>query len=205
MTSAYIAYLASWSLASLAGLALLVKKRRELELFQRRYWAMLLTPWKVAVFVVATVGMTAMAPYAGDPTWDYVDAPLMALLSVATAPWSVAILWRALRGRRDPARLYLAGCLWMFSASWCYDLYILLRDGEYPLTWLPNSVASSLLYLLAGLLWSLEWRAGRGATLAFLESDWPTGRPTLSQGRMLLYALPLIALVVALMIPFLTA
>lgn len=33
--------------------------------------------WKVVTFLIATIAMTVIAPYTGDPTWDYVDAPLM--------------------------------------------------------------------------------------------------------------------------------
>ncbi|MBC3918102.1 hypothetical protein H8L32_11490 [Undibacterium sp. CY18W] len=36
--------------------------------------------------------------------------------------------------------------MWMFSASWCYDLYLLLRDGVYPLTWEANIYAPSVMY-----------------------------------------------------------
>jgi hypothetical protein len=81
--------------------------------------------------------------------------------------------------------------------------YLLWRDGMYPITWLANLFASSILYLLAGMLWNLEWRPGRGATFGFLEADWPN--PALRGGfrRLLLYALPLMLLACALILPFL--
>jgi hypothetical protein len=59
----------------------------------------------------------------------------------------------------------VALCLWLFSASWSYDLYLLLRDGSYPVTWLANLFASSLLYLSAGLFWNLHWTARTGGDL----------------------------------------
>ena len=64
------------------------------------------------------------------------------------APWSSGTLYLAFRGRSGFRQAYVAFCLWMFSASWSYDLYILLRDGEYPNTWLPNIAAASILYFL---------------------------------------------------------
>jgi hypothetical protein len=59
----------------------------------------------------------------------------------------------------------MAACLWLFSASWSYDLYRFARDGQYPATWSENLLASSILYALAGLLWNLEWATERGMTL----------------------------------------
>lgn len=202
MKTPFLIYTIVWGLACLLAIALLVRGRSRIELFDRRYWLTLSPLWKIAVAVVATVGFALMAPYTGDPTWDYIDATYMSVLTVATAPWSVAIIWRFIRGRRDGVKLYLALCLWMFSSSWSYDLYLVLRDGFYPLTWLPNIFASSLLYFLAGMLWSLEWREGRGTTLVFLEDDWPAGRPAGTQTRLLLYTLPLIVMVVVLMAQF---
>ena len=64
--------------------------------------------------------------------------------------------------RRPWTIVYVSVCVWMFSASWSYDGYLVLRDGAYPFTWLPNIFASSVLYLSAGLFWNLQWREGRG-------------------------------------------
>jgi hypothetical protein len=64
-------------------------------------------------------------------------------------------------------------------------------------------IASSILYLLAGMLWNLEWRAGRGATFGFLEVDWPNPAIRSGTGRLLLYAVPIMLLVCALILPFL--
>jgi len=72
--------------------------------------------------------------------------------------------------------LFVAICLWLFSVSWSYDLYLVLRDGSYPTTWLANLLLSASLYLPAGLLWNLDWRPQRGVTFSFLESDWPQAR-----------------------------
>jgi hypothetical protein len=65
-----------------------------------------------------------------------------------------------------------AACVWLFSVSLTYHLYILFRDGEYPNAWLPNIPASSCLYVCAGLMWSLESRPRRGLVFAFTEPAW---------------------------------
>ena len=91
----------------------------------------------------------------------------------------------------------------MFSASWSYDGYLVLRDGTYPFTWLPNIFASSVLYLSAGLFWNLQWREGRGVHFGFTEPDWPAPLATPAFNRILWYALPFMILVAAMILPFL--
>jgi hypothetical protein len=34
--------------------------------------------------------------------------------------------------------------------------YLWMRDGHYPVTWWANLLASSVLYLCAGLFWNLD-------------------------------------------------
>jgi hypothetical protein len=158
--------------------------------------------WKLATFLLGAVGSAIIAPYTGDPTWDYVDASFMALFTFISAPWSIATIWKSLRGERRLWELFAAICLWLFSASWSYDLYILRRDGVYSPMWLENLYASSFLYFLAGLLWNLEWRVDRGVTFAFLHSDWPQTPDQRSFGRIIWYVLPVSILVGWLFIHF---
>lgn len=128
------------------------------------YWRFLLRPWKVGTFVLATAALAGMAPYTGDPTWDYADSVIMATLTFLTAPWALRVLWR-----REGWTMLPALVAWYVSASLSYDLYLLWRDGYYPVLWFENLVCSGFLYLCGGLIWNLEWRPGRGYTFAFLE------------------------------------
>jgi hypothetical protein len=189
-------YLLAWMAAVLAAVIVAVKHRRRVSLFGSEYRRFLLARWRLATFAIATTGLVVIAPATGDPTWDYYDAAFMAILTFATAPWALGCLFRALRGRRrDPVEIYVAACAWMFSASWSYDLYILLRDGLYPPGWVSNIGASSILYGAAGLFWSLEWRPGRGVTFSFLEPDWPAAGTGTHFGKVLGYAVAFMALV----------
>jgi hypothetical protein len=188
-------YLVAWLVAVLVAGLLAVKHRRQVSLFGSDYRRFLAVRWRLWTFAVATLALVLVAPATGDPTWDYYDAGFMAALTFTTAPWSLGCLFRAIRGRRDPVELYLAACAWMFSASWSYDLYILLRDGLYPPSWLSNVGASSILYGAAGLFWSLEWRPGRGVTFSFLEREWPAPSPAARFGKVLGYAAAFMALV----------
>jgi hypothetical protein len=188
-------YLAGCLGALALGVFLAIKHRGRVSLLGAPYRRFLLVPWRVVTFVIAAVTLVVVAPYTGDPTWDYYDASFMALLTFLTAPWTVGCLYRALRGRRDPVAIYVAVCAWMFSTSWSYDLYYLLRDGAYPPSWLANIGASAILYGSAGLFWSLDWRPGRGATFSFLEPEWPAVTPGGHFGKVVGYAVGFMALV----------
>jgi hypothetical protein len=203
MTKAFIFYTLSWSLACLAAIILMFRHRSVIELFQSRYWRFLLQDWKISTFVFAAAGLIVIAPYTGDPTWDYVDASFMSMLTFATAPWAVGTLYLAIRGKVMAAKVYVAICIWMFSASWSYDLYLILRDGGYPNTWLPNIFASSVLYISAGLLWNLEWKEGRGVIFGFMELTWLEVTDNRVFRKIVWFALPFMILAAAMIIAFL--
>lgn len=188
----FAAYVAAWTLACIAALAIYFRDRSAFAISHRAYWRYLCAPWKLATFAVASAGITLIAPYTGDPTWDYVDALLMSVLTFVTAPWAIGVIYLALRRRLPLKQAYVAACAWMFSASWCYDIYLVWRDGIYPITWLANIGASSTLYVAAGLLWNLEWRQGRGVVFGFMLDGWPA-LPADQSGlrRIFWFALPL--------------
>ena len=190
-------------MACLAALCLMIRHRRRIELFQTRYLRFLFQDWKVISFIIAAVGLTVVAPYTGDPTWDYTDAVFMSILTFATAPWAVGILYLALRKKAKVAQAYVAVCVWMFSASWSYDLYLVLRDGAYPDTWLPNIFASSVLYVSGGLLWNLEWKEERGVIFGFMEPGWPEVTDTRVFRKIMWFALPFMVLAGAMIAAFL--
>lgn len=144
-----------------------------------------------------------MSAYTGDPTWDYFDAAFMFILTFLTAPWAVGTLYLALRGRANVIHVYIAVCVWMFSVSWAYDVYILLKHGYYPPTWLPNIVLSSILYFAAGLMWNLQRKAGRGVVFGFMEPDWPNPAHELGFRQVMWFALPIMILVTLMIAPFL--
>lgn len=189
-----IIYVAGWSVACIAAIVLFATSPRGFAIGCAGYWRLLAEPWKLATFAVAWAGIALVAPYTGDPTWDYFDASFMAILTFTTAPWACGTLYRAAHRNASAREVYVAACAWLFSASWSYDLYLLIRDGEYPNTWLPNLFASSVLYAAAGLMWSLHRTEGRGVVFSFMDSRWPDLPPTTGLGRLFLYALPFMVL-----------
>ncbi len=179
------------------ALFLYLRDRRSFAISRPGYWRSLGEPWKLVTFAVAAAGLTLVAPYTGDPTWDYVDALFMSVLAFTTAPWATGALFLAFRRRIALQQAFVALCVWIFSASWSYDLYLVLRDGRYPDTWFANIPASSVLYVSAGLLWNLEWIPGRGAIFAFMRDDWPSPAADSRFSRIVWFALPFMLIAAA--------
>jgi hypothetical protein len=167
-------YPASWMIATAVAIAVAIRHRAQLIICRRDYWRWLLAPWKLTTFAIAAAGLIAIAPLMHDPYWDRVDAAFMAVLTFMTAPWAVGVVWRSLFRSARPAETYVAVCAALLSAGWSFDAYQTLRLGAYPDVWLPSLIASATLYLMAGLLWSLDWSRERGMTLAFMHAQWPS-------------------------------
>jgi hypothetical protein len=200
MNKYFYLYIILWSSACLFAIVLYIFKKRSFVDICQGYWRFLLRPWKVITFIIATAGLTLAAPYTGDPTWDYVDALFMSFLAFITAPWAIGILYKFIRGKLEFKYAYVAFCTWMFSASWSYDLYILIRDGYYPVTWFFNIFASSALYIMAGLLWNLDWRENKGVIFSFMLDDWLSSYTHNIFQRVLLFAFPIMGFVVFLIL-----
>jgi len=173
MNQIYPIYMLCYGIACIVALAIFFRDRTSYALFTADYWRFLFARWKLATVAIASAGLTVIAPYTDDPTWDYWDAMGMSLLTYATAPWAVGVIYKSVRGQLPLRQLYVAACTWMFTVSWCFDTYILIRDGEYNPLWFPNIFASSALYLFAGMMWNLDWRSDRGTFFAFMEDHWP--------------------------------
>jgi len=202
MTTFFKYYIAAWSVACVLALLLFLRRPSSYIICTRWYWRFLAARWKLLSFAAGMGLIVGVAPYTGDPTWDYADATFMSVLCFVTAPWVVGVLYMRTQGRVSWVETYVAVCAWLFSASWLYDLYLLLRDGFYPHTWHANLLASSVIYLSAGLFWNLDWQPGRGVVFGFLEPNWPAAPH--AHWRIALYAtvfaLPAIAAVAVFML-----
>jgi len=195
-------YIICWTIACFAALFLFIRERESIGLARAEYWRFVFKPWRLMTFAIACSSMIIIAPHTGDPTWDYFDAFFMSTFTYFTSPWAIGALYNAGKRKLKLSHSFIAVCVWMFSASWSYDIYLVLRDGGYPMTWSSNIFASSVLYVSAGLFWSLDWIKGRGVTFAFMENDWPCSISESPFSRVLWYALPFMALVSFLILYF---
>ena len=196
-------YTAAWTACCCAAVAWAWRDRDGVVLFRAAYWRHLLVPWKAATGLLAAGLLIGLAPYADDPSWDRVDAAFMSLLTFATAPWSVGILYRARRGREPRGHAWVALCALLFVSTWSYDLYLFIRDGRYPDTWLGNLFVGPLLYLGAGVFLNLHWSEARGVHPAFLDPSWPCVGGSVALRRLLLPAAALIAMAACAFLPYL--
>lgn len=202
MNTAFTLYLVAWLLACLGAVTLYLRERSAFIISQRDYWRFLAVRWKLATFFVAGTGMVLLAPYTGDPTWDYFDAAFMSIFCFATAPWAIGVLYRTGKCTSHWREIYVVACAWLFTVSWSYDGYMLLKTGIYPGTWLANMVLSSILYILAGMLWNLEYAAPSGVIFGFMRDDWPKAANPTDFGKIVWFALPIMALVAVIILAF---
>jgi hypothetical protein len=203
MDSFFVIYMAAWIACCVAAAVVFLRRPSRYAIARREYWRYLAEPWKLLTFAVATTGMVLIAPYTGDHTWDYFDAAFMSVMTFATASWSVGVLYLLIRRRVPADHAFIAFTLWMFSASWSYDAYILAKSGAYPATWWSNIVLSSVMYLCAGLMWNLQWQRGVGVTFGFLQPGWPQPSEDASFRKLAWFAVPFMILVAGIIAQFL--
>lgn len=195
-------YTITWILFCLAASILFIADRRSYALSRPEYWISVVRPWKLATFLIAALSFILIAPYTGDPTWDAYDAGFMSVFTFVSAPWAVGSLYRVIVRKLPARQLFFVCAVWMFTVSWSYDIYILVRDGRYSPMWLSNIAASSLLYFLAGILWNLDWKKGKGIILSFREETWPYASREKVFRKIIWFAFPVMALVAAMILYF---
>jgi len=123
MSTFFYVYISLWVSACLLAIVLYVLYRESFSITCQGYVRFLFKSWKIVTFVISATGLTLIAPYTGDPTWDYVDAMFMSLLTYFTAPWAIGVLFKALKRELSWKHAYVAFCVWLFSAS-CHMISI---------------------------------------------------------------------------------
>jgi len=132
----------------------------------------------------------------------------MAILTFLTAPWSIGLIYQVRVGRRPLRYLVVAIALLLFSSSWFYDGYLLLRDGFYTGRWAGNLMLSPFIYVAAGMLWNLEakdsedFREGPGFRLSFVRADWPKRPVDTRFGPLVLISIPFIVVAAFVLVAF---
>lgn len=186
-------YMPAWLFA--CGIAIgIVSRKPEKYGFNRSYLSFITVPWKLAVFVPALLFVTFAGQFSFDDTWDIVNGAGMSVLTFVTAPWAVGVFFKASQRTASKHQVSVAVVAMMFSSSWFYDGWLVIRDGYYPSTWLPNLLLSPLLYLAAGLLWNLEIDENGKASFSFFRQSWPEHSPRTLSTALTNKAAPFIAI-----------
>lgn len=108
-----------------------------------------LRPWKLFTLGIGLALLVAGAFYYNQPDWDVGISFVMGLLAYFTAPWAVRTV-KARRWKLVPLALFaywgtVDGSYVLYNASAGRPVWPALRAA--------NFFASSLLYLLCGLIW----------------------------------------------------
>lgn len=203
MEREFLVYTIGWLICTVIAGAFLWRTRSDQVLFHRSYWGFLCRPWKVVTFLISGTGVTFLGPLTIDSTWDWVDGGFMSIMAFSTAPWAVGTFYRAFVGWDRRSNLIPATVIWLFSASWSYDIYLYWRDGFYPPTWWPNLILSSVLYFSAGMFWNLDWEPDKGAFFSFRERQWPATSSNGTFSKIIWIALPFMGIAIWLTLGFL--
>lgn len=186
-------YMSAWLFA--CGVAIGIASRNPAKYgFNLSYLSFITTPWKLAVFAPAFMFVTFAGQFSFDDTWDLVNGAGMSLLTFVTAPWAVGVLFKASQHAASRHQVLVAIVAILFSSSWFYDGWLVMRDGYYPSTWLPNLMLSPVLYLAAGLLWNLEIDENGKASFSFFRHTWPERSSHPLRAALVIKAAPFIAI-----------
>lgn len=199
MSSFLVRYLVGWVAVCLLAVIVFVK---DVQVDWAAHARALVVPWRLALFLPAIAFVTWAGRFTDDETWDAWCGGGMAVLTFFTSGYAIGVLARGLRGRSTFAELFVAVVLVLFSSSWFYDGYLLLRDGAYTHRWLGNLRLSPIIYGCAGLVLNLEVRSGR-LGFAFSRPEWPatTFAPDVSW-PLVLAVTPLVALAAFVLVAF---
>lgn len=122
----------------------------------KKYVAGLLLPWKLISFGIGMLWLVYGALQYAICDWDFGISIIMGGCTYLLAPWSVRMIFCAVRLRPPywPLSLVAAFVPAMFTVDWVYWLYH-TAVGNRMLRW-ENFKTSMALYFICGILWSYQ-------------------------------------------------
>ena len=156
-------YMLAYSLCLLTSIGLIIKNRVEYNLFTKDYWRFIFTPTKFTIYIIGTLGLIIPVPFLNYHSWDYPIAVFQPILAYLTAPWSIGVLYRMIKGTIKFSEIFIAYCMMLFAGSWSVELYLIFRDGYYMPDWIINIPIGICCYLLVGFLWNIDFKNGKGS------------------------------------------
>lgn len=119
----------------------------------KRYLLELLRPWKLVTFGVSMAWLIYGGLCYGICDWDVGVSLIMGGLTYVCAPWSVLVIYQAVRLRQRHWQLHVAAALVLAVAivDWVYWLYHTAM-GNTMLRW-ENFKVSMALYFICGIGW----------------------------------------------------
>lgn len=130
----------------------------------------LVRPWKLALLAFGVALLVAGRYYYQAPDWDIPISLIMALVSYATASWSMHVIVER-QWKKWPLMLFMT---W-FSVDGCYWLYWRWQDPvALEMMREANAPASLSLYWMCGLVW--YFRGTAQEYIGVIRAQW-NGNP----------------------------
>ncbi len=119
----------------------------------KAYFRELIRPWKLFSFCVAMGLLLYGSVYFKIGDWDVGITIIMGCLTYLMAPWSVYVIWSAIRFRPKLWVLHVisAFIVALFVVDWVYMLYHTIAGN--PVYRKDNFYASTPLFFMAGVVW----------------------------------------------------
>ena len=178
-------YLPIWLALITIAICICIKNKENISLFTTAYARYILVKWKLIILFVSLILINVGSWFYYDPTWDYLNGTYMTILTYLTAPWVVGTIYRK-------KHTYVGCCIALFSCSWSYDAYLLIRDGVYTDFWLINLYMSLIGYILFGLLLNMQWTKDKGMVFGFMLNNWPALEANNNIKKIVLYCMPFV-------------
>lgn len=119
----------------------------------KSYARELVRPWKLFSFCISISLLLCGALYFEIQDWDVGVTLLMGGLTYLLAPWSVYIIFSAIRYRPKNWYFHIISALiaWLFVVDWVYMLYHTIVGNQTLRE--ANFYASTPIYFMAGIVW----------------------------------------------------
>lgn len=138
----------------------------------KSYARELIRPWKIFSFCISMSWLLYGALFYEVQDWDVGVTLMMGGLTYLLAPWSVYIIFYAIRYRQKNWYLHIIAALvaWLLVVDWSYILYHTIMKNQTFRE--DNFYASTPLYFMAGIIWSY-----RGSLKDMLRNIKELGNP----------------------------
>ena len=119
----------------------------------KSYARELVRPWKLLSFCISMSWLLYGALFYKVQDWDVGVTLLMGCLTYLLAPWSVFVVYSAVRQRPKYWYYHIIFALiaWLFVVDWVYMLYHTIVGNQTFRE--ANFFASTPLYFMAGIVW----------------------------------------------------
>ena len=150
-------YMLIYSVIIIFCMILIIKNRREYNVFTKEYFRFIFTKERFIIYVLGTLALVIPVPFLKLHSWDYTIAFFQPVLAYLTSPWAVDIFCKIEKKTAKAGESFIAICMMLFTGSWAVEIYLLFRDGYYMPDWLINIPIGIVCYIVIGLIWLIEW------------------------------------------------